>query len=61
MLKAFKAKAKRCCAQEHEQLVHRLGSCEMVSNNAGERHSCYRREAKASGARARECLAEGIR
>jgi hypothetical protein len=61
MLNAFKAKAKRCCIREHEQLVHKLGSCEMVSNNAAERHSCYRREAKASGARAKACIAEGNR
>lgn len=61
MLKAFKAKAKRCCAREYKQLVHNLGACETVSNNAGERHSCYRREAKASGARAKICMAESIR
>lgn len=60
MLKASKTKAKRCCAREHEQLVHKLGSCEIVSNTAGERHSCYRREAKNSGARAKACMAEGV-
>lgn len=60
-MNAFIAKAKRCCTQEHEQLVRQLGYCEMVSNNAGERHNCYRRAAKGSGARAKACIAEGNR
>lgn len=57
MMNAFIAKAKRCCTQEHEQLVRQLGSCEMESNNAGESHDCYRRTAKVSGARAKACIA----
>jgi len=61
MMNAFIAKAKRCCSQEHEQLVRRLGSCEMESNTVGERHDCYRRAAKVSGARAKACIAEGNR
>lgn len=58
MMKAFVAKAKRCCSLEHKQLVRRLGSCEMDSNSAGERHACYRRTAKESGNRAKACIAE---
>ena len=56
MMNAFKTKAKRCCSQEHNRLVRRLGSCEMASNTSGERHACYRQEAKASGRRARQCM-----
>ena len=59
MMNAFIGKSKRCCHQEHEQLVRKLGFCEMESNNASERHDCYRREAKESGARAKACIAEG--
>jgi len=33
----------------------------MESNTAGERHDCYRRAAKVSGARAKRCIAEGNR
>jgi hypothetical protein len=61
MMNAFTTKAKRCCSQAHEQLVRQLGSCEMESNTAGERHDCYRRAAKVSGARAKRCMAEGNR
>ena len=58
MINASIGKATRCCHQEYEQLVRQLGFCEMESNNDRERHDCYRREAKASGARAKACIAE---
>ncbi len=51
-----KAKAKRCCSTEYDRLVRELGSCEMESNSSGERHNCYRRAAKQSGRRSRECM-----
>jgi hypothetical protein len=60
MLNASRTKAKRCCSREHEQLVRRIGSCEIESNNTGQRHNCYRREAKNSGARAKACMVEYI-
>lgn len=56
MLNAFKFKAKRCCSKEHESVVRNIGSCEMKSNTARERHACYRQAAKASGDRARACI-----
>ena len=59
MLNAFQGKSKRCCRREHENIVRDLGHCEMESNNADERHHCYRRAAKAGGDRARQCMAEG--
>jgi len=59
MMNAFKAKAKRCCSKEYERLTHKLGSCEMESNTAGERHACYRKTAKESGVRAKQCIMEG--
>lgn len=61
MMNAFITKAKRCCSQEHEQLVRRLGFCEMGSKTDSERHDCYRRAAKVSGARAKRCITEGNR
>jgi hypothetical protein len=59
MMKAFKFKAKRCCSKEYGRLVRKIGSCEIESNSPGERHDCYRRAAKASGSRAKQCMAEG--
>lgn len=59
MLSAFKFKAKQCCSKEYERLVRQLGSCEMESNTAGERHNCYRKAAKVSGLRAKACMAAG--
>ena len=61
MMNTFTTKARRCCSQEHEQLVRRLGFCEMASKTADERHDCYRRAAKVSGARAKRCIADGNR
>ena len=59
MMNAFKSKAKRCCSIAYEQLTHRLGSCEKESNTPEQRHDCYRRAAKKSGHRAKQCIAEG--
>lgn len=59
MLNAFKSKTKRCCSEAHERLMHQLGACEKESNTPGERHACYRQAAKASGRRAKACMAEG--
>jgi hypothetical protein len=59
MMNAFKFKAKRCCSKEYERLVRKIGSCEIESNSSGERHDCYRQAAKVSGARAKQCMAEG--
>lgn len=59
MMNAFKSKAKRCCSREYERLVRRVGSCEMESNTSEERHACYRRVAKMSGRRAKQCIIDG--
>jgi len=59
MINAFKSKAKRCCSTEYARLARRLGSCEMESNTSEEKHACYRRAAKTSGRRAKQCITEG--
>ncbi len=59
MMNAFKTKAKRCCTKAYERLTPRLVSCEMESNMPKERHACYRRAAKMSGRRAKDCMAAG--
>ena len=59
MMNAFKFKTKRCCSAAHERLMHQLGACEKESNSFAERHACFRKAAKASGRRARACMAEG--
>ena len=59
MMNAFKTKAKRCCTKAYENLVRKLGFCEMESNTSEERHACYRQTAKESGRSAKECMAEG--
>lgn len=61
MRNAFITKSSRCCTQEHDLLVRKLGACEMESNTPGERHDCYRKAAKESGRRAKKCMAEGNR
>ncbi len=57
MMNALKSKAKRCCTMAHERLMHQLGSCEMGSDSSDEKHACYRQAAKASGRRAKKCIA----
>lgn len=57
-MNAFKAKAKRCCAMEHERVAREVGTCEMASVNSDQRHDCYRRAARESGRRARACMAD---
>jgi hypothetical protein len=56
---AFKNKKKRCCSLEHDRLVHQLGACEKESNTSQDRHRCYRKAAKVSGSRARQCMLDG--
>ena len=48
-------RAKACCGREHDRLVERLDRCDSGSKTAGERHRCYRIEARRSGRRARKC------
>jgi hypothetical protein len=59
MMKAFTFKAKRCCSEEYDNVVHKLGACEKNANTPEERHACYRREARESGRRSRQCMREG--
>ncbi|BBO67649.1 hypothetical protein DSCA_15790 [Desulfosarcina alkanivorans] len=59
MKNIYSNKNKRCCSLEHDRLVHQLGACEKESNSSQERHRCYRRAAKVSGRRARQCMQDG--
>lgn len=57
MMNAFKSKAKQCCSTEYERVVRQVAACEMEIESSAEKHACYRRAAKASGRRARACMA----
>ncbi|MEH0021839.1 MAG: hypothetical protein V6Z89_19450 [Desulfobacter sp.] len=59
MVKSLNINAKACCAVEKERLVEELRACDYGSTNLEARHLCYRRVAKESGRRAKQCLISG--
>ena len=57
MRRSISIGAKACCANEKARLMDVLFECDYGTQSIEERHLCYRKAAKESGRRSRECLA----
>jgi hypothetical protein len=53
---AGSSEARSCCSMEKKRLMKALEKCNFCSDNYEEFRSCYRREARESGERARSCI-----
>ena len=56
MRKSISIGAKTCCALEKERLMGDLFICDYCTTSMEDRHLCYKKAAKQSGLRARDCL-----
>ncbi len=56
MGKSMSIKTKACCSAEKQYLMDMLLACDYCTESLEERHACYKKAAKQSGKRSRECL-----
>lgn len=56
MQNSMNIQSKACCFHEKERLMDVLFACDYCTESMEERHLCYRKAAKESGRRSRECL-----
>ena len=56
MRNSMSIKSKACCSLEKEHLTDVLFACDYCSSTMEERHICYRKAAKESGKRSRQCI-----
>jgi len=50
--------ARNCCTMEKQAVVSAIRACDFCSESYSDHRSCYRRVAKKSGERSRECMIE---
>lgn len=56
MRNSINIKSKECCSLEKKRLTEVLRACDYCSESIEERHWCFKKAAKESGRRSRECL-----
>ncbi len=56
MKKSISINSKECCFLEKERLMDVLFACDYCTESIEERSNCYKKAAKDSGRRSKECL-----